>query len=301
MGFLYITASAALPPWFSTKRSLAVGISTAGAGIGVVIYNLATNSAIENVGLPWAYRILALCTVVANFVSALLLKAINHPREDRSKQEVGFRIQDFARIEVLLVVFWGTATERGYITLLNSMPSYASSVGLSSTQGSVANALLNIGLGLERPLLGYFSDRLGDINMALSMTALLCGTFWATAATPILVEVVGLSRMTRVFGVICLGMVFPTTFAEPVAMQIVDSQKTTARIFLSAQIFVGCMFMAWSISLWFLRAWKIAELEIEAPFDGLNLGCSISRLTETKRRHVFCWMTLNTMIELKRV
>ncbi|KAK9415080.1 putative Major facilitator superfamily (MFS) profile domain-containing protein [Seiridium unicorne] len=90
----------------------------------------------------------------------------------------------------------------------------------------------------------------------------ICGTLWTTV-TPMLVEVVRLSRMTRVFGVICLGMVLPTTFAEPVVMQIVDSRKTTARIFLLTQIFVDCMFMAGSISLW-LRAWKIAELEIEA-------------------------------------
>ena len=41
LGFLYITASPALGQWFSTKRSLAVGIASSGAGFGGLAYNLA--------------------------------------------------------------------------------------------------------------------------------------------------------------------------------------------------------------------------------------------------------------------
>ncbi|KAI1846196.1 hypothetical protein JX266_007721 [Neoarthrinium moseri] len=327
MGFLYITASAALPPWFSTRRSLAVGLSTAGAGIGGVIYSLATNSAIQNVGIEWAYRILALCTLLANFASVLTLREVNYGVPHRTREDHSLRLRDFTRIEVILVVFWGTVTELGYITLLYSLPSYATSVGLTPTQGSIANALLNLGLGIGRPLVGYFSDRVGRINMAMSMTALcgvwcfalwipakgfallsvfallaggICGTFWATV-TPVLVEVVGVSKLARIFGVICICMVLPTTFAEPVAMQIVNTQKSTASIFLAAQIFVGCTFIAGALSLVFLRAWKIANLESEAASGTSDLSRSISRLTGTEVRHNLSWLRPKTLLKLKRV
>ncbi|KAK6220585.1 hypothetical protein LQW54_002030 [Pestalotiopsis sp. IQ-011] len=327
MGFLYITASSALPPWFSTNRSLAVGLSTAGAGGGGVIYSLATNAAIESVGIEWTYRILGLCTLVANFGSSLLMRDVHHGVHHNNRREPMFRIRDFTQVEVLLVVFWGIITELGYITLLYSLPSYATSIGLTSTQGSVANAMLNLGLALGRPLIGYFSDRLGRINMALYMTALcgvfcftlwipakgfallsifallaggLCGTFWATV-TPILGEVVGVSKLARIFGVICLCMVLPTTFAEPVAMQIVDSQKAAASTFLAAQIFVGCTFMAGACSLVLLRSWKIALLESEASFPTSDLTRSISRLTGSRRGPNLSWLSPKTMLKIKKV
>jgi hypothetical protein len=55
---------------------------------------------------------------------------------------------------------------------------------------------------------------------------------------------------------ICLPLVFPTTFAEPIALQLVS-----AKGYLSSQVFVGCMFLGGAASVWVLRSWKIAEEE----------------------------------------
>lgn len=191
-----------------------------------------------------------------------------------------------------MVMFWGVATDLGYITLLYCIPSYAASIGLTPAQGSLANALLNLGLGVGRPFVGYVSDSLGRINMALAMTCLcailcfglwipartfpslaafsllagpLCGTFWATI-TPVLVEVVGLQRLAGTFGVICLSLVLPTTFAESAAMQLVVSDPdgdAGEGSYVKTQVFVGCMFLAGTASLWLLRAWKIFATESE--------------------------------------
>jgi MFS family permease len=207
-----------------------------------------TNASIEKLGVPWTYRILSLCSLVAKLGALLLLREVHHGRGDAqrvtARQDLHFRIRDFIQFEVLLVVFWGMATELGYITLMYSIPSFATSIGLTPTQGSITNAILNLGQGIGRPPLGYFSDRFGRINMACFATALcgiwcfalwiptqgfallcifallagsMCGTFWSTV-TPILAEVAGISRMGRIFSAICLYMVLPTTFAEAVAM-----------------------------------------------------------------------------------
>ena len=60
----------------------------------------------------------------------------------------------------------------GYIVLLFSLPNYANSIGLTAHQGSIVGAILNLGQGLGRPPIGYFSDSLGRINMAGMMTFL---------------------------------------------------------------------------------------------------------------------------------
>ncbi|KAM0322172.1 hypothetical protein ACHAQA_009661 [Verticillium albo-atrum] len=288
MGFLFIPASSVLPPWFSTKRSLAVGLATSGAGIGGLVYSLVTNAAIDRFGVRWAYRILACCALVANVLATLLLRETGgKARRLARRDELRFNPRDFGRIEVVLVMFWGIVTEIGYIVLLYSLPSYAASVGMTPTQGSIANALLNLGLGLGRPLVGYFSDSIGRINMAMIMTALCavfcfalwipaqsfallglfavlagatCGTFWGTI-TPVLVEVVGMKKMTGTFGVVCLSMVLPTTFAEVVAIEM--SVGSDGKDFTSAQVFVAFMFVAGALSVWMLRSWKIFDTETE--------------------------------------
>lgn len=287
MGLVYMPGSAALPPWFSTRRSLAVGLATSGAGFGGLAYSLVANSAIQHLGVGWAYRIVALCTLVANLTASLLMKE-NGRRTKPAAIEAKFTFKDLGRVEMVLIIFWGVVTELGYITLLYSIPSFAASIGLSPAQGSIANALLNLGIALGRPILGYLSDRFGRINMALAMTAVcsglcfslwipshsfmllamfaltvgpLCGAFWMTI-TPILAEIVGLRKLTSSFSFIMLAMVLPTTFAEPAAMQLVSHDQDRQSYF-PVQLFVGCMFLAGTLSLWLLRSWKLFYMESE--------------------------------------
>ena len=72
----------------------------------------------------------------------------------------------------------------GYIVLLFSLPNYAVSIGLSSKQGSIIGAVLNLGQGLGRPLVGIFSDSAGRINLAGLCTfiaGLFCFVIWIFA------------------------------------------------------------------------------------------------------------------------
>lgn len=317
MGFVYITASAMLPPWFSTRRNLAVGLSTSGAGIGGLAYSLATDRMIEELGVELAYRILAFCTLGVNFFASPLLKEWGGRIEVVCGQ-LPFTPKDFGRIEVLLIIIWGAVTDLAYVNMLYSLPTYASSIGLTSKQGSVSNALFNLGLAVGRPFIGHFSDTFGRINMAGAMTLLctifcfglwipaqsygpllafslfagaLCGTFWCTV-TPVLAEVVGIKKMTSTFSVICLALVLPTTFAEPIALQMVKEDGSTD--YIGAQIFVGFMFLAGALSLWLLRCWKI--------FDGLERRESLVPMTEKRReRRWMSWLKPRLLFSLGHV
>lgn len=275
-----------LPRWFSSRRSLAVGLATSGAGLGGLAYSLITGRLIPLVGVVWTYRILSFAGLSMNALGAILVR--ERVRPERAKRQRTFNLRCFVRVEVLLVVCWGFVTELGYIALLYSLPTYATSIGLSATQGSVAQALLNLGLGIGRPVIGYYSDKAGRINIAMVMTAVcailvfslwipaqtyplllvfsllvgsVCGTFWGTIS-PVLAEVVGFVEFGSILGTICLALVLPTTFAEAIALELVGGSGSQGG-FLGTQVFVGFMFIIGAISLFLLRTWKIAEVELK--------------------------------------
>ncbi|KAI9756249.1 MAG: hypothetical protein M4579_003916 [Chaenotheca gracillima] len=281
MGFLFVGSVGVVPQWFSKRRSLANGIATGGSGIGGIIYSLGTNAIIQKLGLAWAFRILAILQFTVNFTCALLIK-------DRNKavgaRNVPFDHRLFKRKEFLLLLGWGFFSMLGYIVLLFSLPNYALSVGLTSHQGSVIAAMINLGQGLGRPLIGYFSDSVGRINIASLLTfvcGLFCfviwifaktygvliffalvvgpvaGTFWATIA-PVGAEVLGLKDLPSGLSIVWLVLVIPTTFSEAIALQL---RTTTGDIYLHAQIFTATMYVAAALCAWFLRAWKIGQIQ----------------------------------------
>jgi MFS family permease len=316
MGFLYITASAVLPQWFSKRRSLAVAIASSGAGIGGLAFNLGAGAGIESVGWCWTYAILAITTLAVNLSCSILMK-------DRNKlirpYKRSFDVRQLAHISTCLIIIWGWLTELGYITLLYSLPNYALSIGLTAHQGSVVGAMLNLGLAVGRPPIGYWSDRIGRINVAMFSTALcgifclaiwvpaksyavlivfaltsgiVTGTFWATVV-PVTADIVGMQRLPLAFGMICLPLVLPTTFAEGIALQLVSSSG-----YLTAQVFVGCMYLLGAASIWGLRSWKVRELDEDAERE--REGRS-SIPVGSVRTHERVWLTPRGLLSPQKV
>lgn len=234
MGFLFVGSVGVVPQWFTKKRSLANGIGTAGSGVGGMMYSLATNAMIERLGVRWAFRILGIVACAVNCVCAMLLRDRNKAIGSR---QLAFDYRLFARYEYWLLLGWGFFSMMGYIVLLFSLPNYAVSIGLTARQGSIIGALLNLGQGLGRPIIGIFSDSAGRINLAGAATFLagffcfiiwifaksfgvivffaiivgtVAGTFWTTIA-PVGAEVVGLRDLPSALSIVWLFLVPPTT------------------------------------------------------------------------------------------
>lgn len=173
MGFLFVGSVGVIPQWFKRRRSFANSIGTAGSGIGALIYSLGTNAMIENISLGWAFRILAIMAFTVNTVCMILIR-------DRNKQvgavQKAFDLSLFRRPEYWLYMGWGFFSILGYVVLLFSVANYATSIGLTASQASIVSALLNLGQGIGRPFVGYFSDAAGRINMAMICT-FLAGLF----------------------------------------------------------------------------------------------------------------------------
>jgi hypothetical protein len=101
---------------------------------------------------------------------------------------------------------------------------------------------------------------LGDVGLVLNIQTshrLTVYRFWATIG-PVGAEVVGLQVLPSALSIVWLILVLPCTFSEPMGLEL---RADSGNIYLHAQIFTGFMYIGAALCLWFLRAWKISELE----------------------------------------
>ncbi|KAF2832840.1 MFS general substrate transporter [Ophiobolus disseminans] len=304
MGFLFVGSVGIAAQWFTTHRSLANGISAAGSGLGGLVYSLAAQAMIKSIGLPWAFRILGIVAFVVNTACALVIR-------DRNRQIgsvlLSFDWRLFRQVEFMGLMVYAVLNMLGYVVLLFSLPNYAKTIGLSAQQGSIIGALLNLGQALGRPPIGYFSDSFGRLNMATTMTFLcglfclviwmfaksfgvvvffgmlggtVAGTFWATAA-PVTAEVMGLKRLPSALSITWLVLVLPTTFSEPIGLEIVAFNNGN---YTGAILFTGFMYIGSAACLWMVRAWKIGDLEDKAAAEKNESGATAFRKTPFVRR-----------------
>jgi MFS family permease len=231
-GFQYIGGSGVVPQWFSRRRAFANSIASSGSGLGGLVWCLATGAMIKNLGLSWAFRITAMVAFAVNFICALLMK-------DRNKlikpNERAFDIALFQNGEFVLLLVWGFFSMLGYTILLFSLPTFARNIGLSADQASIVGAMVNLGMAVGRPIIGFYSDSVGGINMAagatffgslvcwfvwmfadsygvLILTAILggsvCGTFWATVP-PLASDAIGMRQLPSGLSIIWISVVVP--------------------------------------------------------------------------------------------
>lgn len=285
MGFCFVGSVGIASQWFHRRRSVAQGITAAGSGFGGLIYSLAVGAMLPRLGLSWTFRILGIIVFCVNLICGNLLK-------DRNKA-VGSRLKPFhlpllKRPEFILFIGWGIFSMLGYVALLFSLANFALSVGLSSHQGSIVSALLNLGQGLGRPFVGMFSDRFGRINIA-TLLSFLCGlfclviwifarsmgvicffavlvgtvsgTYWTTVS-PVLAEILGLRDLPSGLSITWLTLVPPTTVSEAIAL-VMHNEEAGHSAYLRVQIFTGFMYTGAALCIWVVRGWKVGYVARE--------------------------------------
>ncbi|KAH6609392.1 hypothetical protein Trco_002738 [Trichoderma cornu-damae] len=280
MGFLFNATVGLIPQWFTTHRSLANGMAAAGSGLGGLIYSFATGALIQNLGLAWAFRILGIIAFVVNLACTILVK-------DRNKilgsTHLAFKGSLLMRPEFSLFVIFGWFSILGYAVVVFSLANYANEIGLESSQAALISAFFNLGQSIGRPIVGYFSDRTGRMNMAaltslmagvfslaiwinakvygvLIFYSIICGTvagtFW-TVVGPVAAEIVGLQDVPSALNIMWLMILLPCIFSEPIALQIVTGTGS----YLGTQLWTGLTFVAAAACMVVLRGWKIGEID----------------------------------------
>lgn len=265
--FIFIPGTLVLPTWFDKSRSTAMGIAVAGAGLGGVVFSLSLNKIIQETGNQrWALRTVGFITLATSFFATVFLRVRNPKKSalsDRLKPEFMKRsarlIFDFTVFDnypmVLLGVWFGLAL-LGYVIVLYSFSSYATSIGLSHTQGSNILAILNGAQVVGRPIVGNLGDYLGRSNTSAFIclyVAVLIFAFWLNTTT--YAEQIALSVL------IGMPVGVGSTMAQSLAGDILDKLGRQSR--LPA---------AWSglniiVALFSLPA-EVIALKLRKPSDG---------------------------------
>jgi MFS family permease len=231
-GFIFVPGTPILSQWFHKKRSLAIGISSAGSGVGGLIFSFGVQATIDHLSLPWAFRITALVCGVMNLVAVALIRNRNATIKPPL---LGFDTKLLVRYDVLLFLGWGFLNMVGYITILYSLSNFARDIGLDASQAAAISAFLNLGIAVGRPIIGLVSDKLGRIEVAGVLTCfsgLICfaiwiparqygvviffalisgavvGVFWMTVA-PIAVEIAGIQNVPSLLSLMWVAIFLP--------------------------------------------------------------------------------------------
>lgn len=171
VGCLYIPTMSVLSQWFDKRRSLVYGVSSAGLGIGGLIFSLAARVMISNLSLAWSMRVIGAVSGTINLLATCLIRSRNKHVLPKNR---AFDMKLLRRYDVWLLLWWAFISMLGHIVLLFSLSDFAHSIGLSDVQAASVTAFLNLGTAIGRPFVGLISDRLGRIETAGTLT-LLCG------------------------------------------------------------------------------------------------------------------------------
>jgi MFS family permease len=80
----------------------------------------------------------------------------------------------FDQYHFLLTIAWGWFLTMGHIIILFSLPNNAIDIEISDSQAAIVYAPANLGMAIGWPVVEYFSEYLGRINMVVVATLLCC-------------------------------------------------------------------------------------------------------------------------------
>jgi hypothetical protein len=185
-----------------------------------------------------------------------------------------------------------------YTILLFSLPNYTGRIGLSEDKVEIVGAMVNLGMAVGRPVLGYYGDSVGSVNMAtgatlfgsllcfvwmfaksygvLALAAILagsvCGTFWAvsspsscTLSVQTLTFIDSCSSGQRICGLERAALC-PFYCLDLSGDSLLFAEPIALSLgghaehaSVSVQSFTGAMFFAGTLCLLLLRNWKVSR------------------------------------------
>ncbi|KAJ5964551.1 Major facilitator superfamily domain general substrate transporter [Penicillium vulpinum] len=138
-GLLYVPAMALVSRSFTTRRAVALGVSSSGAPVGGIIYTVMFNQLIPKLGFPWTVRLIAF-VMLALFIAAAFM--ILWPQRHAVKVKPTQRRSLIDLRAVKDLPFWSFSIGNfflylGYITPFYYIPTYAETrLGTSSSMAS---------------------------------------------------------------------------------------------------------------------------------------------------------------------
>ncbi|KAI8367187.1 major facilitator superfamily domain-containing protein [Choanephora cucurbitarum] len=275
----YMSVISVIPQWFTTRRGTAMGISSAGSGIGGLALSPMVSHLIGQYGIAWTYRIVGLMAFGICMVGSLLIRT-RLPPNASGRQPIRSPIQPamLKNLDFVILLHGLVISLTGYLIPLFYLPKYAATYGISRADSSnivgVACALNAIG----RLVIGYFADRIGRLNayiISCVCAGIFCMAFWPFATTfgslmafavlfgffcgiyyalapPITAAIVGTDNISSGLSILFLASAIAGT-GPPIASAI--QEATPEHGYIGVQMFSGSVYLFGALICLILK-WK---------------------------------------------
>jgi len=200
-GGVFAISSGITARWFYKKRGLALGIVSAGVGVGILIMPPLAEYCIRAVGWSISYLVIGITAMIIFIATALFLRrdpkdigclpygAVKHEPEEMVSRgqkayhpafDGGMTLWDACStlplwLLVGIAVLVGVCTQMIFLHLVN----YATDIGISPLTAATIMSVIGIGGIFGRVLVGSGSDRIGNMNaMILCMAIQTASLVW---------------------------------------------------------------------------------------------------------------------------
>lgn len=293
LSFISLPALTILPQWFKKKRTFAGGLATAGSGIGGILFNLGMQRIVQTRSVWWALRTQSIICLGVVFMGIALIRT-------RIEKKVEFTVFDkavAASAGFYMLLGFLVGVMFGYVVVLYTVVNYTVSLGFTAHEGSVIAAMIQVGSFFGRPLVGFFADKVGPINLSLgvyTLCGILCLAMWIPARNyvtlvffglimggtmgsvygtlPVFItKLVGLQKLNVAFSMLwpflgLSGMVSPV-----IGVQLITDDDGPTR-YLHTSLFAGLSFLGSALCLLFLRGYLIARGNLAGTNTNTDLG-----------------------------
>jgi MFS family permease len=218
--------------WFEQRRGMAVGIVTAGMGVGTLIFPPLANWLIASLGWRETFLVVGVVAFGYNALAALLLRrgpaslglaaygaaAAPVPAAEDPAPYPGYTLKQV----VGTYSFWSiyasvTLGFASYALILVHLVPYATDQGMDPGRAAGAVALLGVGALLGRTVLGTVSDRIGrrwTLRLAYVVNALAIAGLMAGLEVRLLYTIAFTVGFFGIGGSVVLGPLFGELFGQ---------------------------------------------------------------------------------------
>ncbi|KAI8991907.1 major facilitator superfamily domain-containing protein [Mycotypha africana] len=182
---MFYIALTVVPKWFSERKGLALGVLSSGISIGGLAMPLIMEPLNSRLGAAWCFRILGFICFGLGMISCLLLseKNVVKTNDDEKKhgendvEKFSFKkIFNFGSVlknpRFLLWVASEIFMETAFNVPIVFIPSYATYIGLTSSEGAVILSVCSGMNAVGRLCAGFAADFLGHVNVILIYTVI---------------------------------------------------------------------------------------------------------------------------------
>ncbi|KAI7903125.1 major facilitator superfamily domain-containing protein [Cokeromyces recurvatus] len=274
---IYVAIMSVAPQWFTRRRGLALGMIASGSGIGGLIIPFIMTSINSSLGSSWTYRILGFICLACDIIACITVKE-KKPSSVKLRKKLS-QIINFSVLKNTNYVLFAVASNIGlfgYFIPYFFIPSYATYLGLSNSQGSALVAVTAACNFVGRIITGFLADKIGKINTNLLftfITSLSCFLIWTFAESygslmgfstvfgltsgsffallsPITAYLLGMEQFPSGLSLLLLTNAIPV-FGPNIASAIEASVNSSP--FFSYKMFAGVAYLLSTILLVFLK------------------------------------------------